>query len=1372
MSDAAARAASQGRTVASAGHRFSGRPPAMNDDMGAPQSLLPAKSNGPASDGLETEIRVIRESGLFDEAYYRANNPKLAPSVDPVRHFLERGAGEGRQPNRMFDPAFYLGQNPDVAQSGDNPLVHFIHRGAAEGRRPHHDFDPAFYLARYPDVARAGQDPLLHYLSTGEREGRKPNAQEVGSAVAVTHAEIQCLKQPSFRDEVALFLAHSPHGHLKPHVRHYLDCLKRQGIAVILIVHADGPFIAIQQIDKISGIDGMFVRRNEGYDFAAWAHILRLHPELYDAKILYLLNDSVIGPTSDASFGSMLTRLRNSSAGLIGLTDNIVRDWHIQSYFLALKRPALSSIALRKFISDIVSYEDLEDVIDNFEVRLAPTLKGAGVECEVLFQLTEFRDDPTVYLWKHLLQTGFPFVKVKTLGGVPAGVDVSDWRELLAAQGYDVSLAERTLAEAKAPSPVPSAPLPGRSEERQSLRSKPALLIEPSRPDRITRISGAVRRRPIVLVLGMHRSGTSLCSHILSALGVDMADDIGVDVGNDRGHWERWEITEFHDRILGLFNRGYGDGFHDFALPVAWWAEPHVAQIRRQIVAFLEKRMGDGYFGFKDPRTVRLMPVWHQIVNELELVPKIVLCLRNPAQIARSLNARDGLDLEIGEYRWLVHTIDFFRYVNKFDFCTVEYEEWFNNPSANIEKLQKFLDLPWQQSKADLALALSGIIDPAARHDDSNDREPGQPLVRTLYKLARGVGQGGGARDQIAAIVSQFVSFQQLQRPFIKAFEDVAKTAAKYSEIERQATVLQATLSERDAAVAAAGARAVAAEGRLAAAVAEIEQQRGQIAELAKECDEASGLKATLAERETAVTELSGRAAELLAALQAAQAEAAAREAALRHAGQEAQEHGAAAVAMQAEVAALRDALAQAERAGRERAVAADAMQAEIGALREAVAQAEQAQASAAEAMQTEIAAARSALAQGEHEAQERAVAAEAVQAEVDTLREALAQAERAGQERAVAADVVQAEVDTLRDALAQAERAGQERAAAAEAMRVETVALRETLAGAEREAHERAAASEAMEAEVGALHEALAQAERTGQQRAATTAAVEAEVETLREALAQAEEAGQERAVAGEAMQAEVALLWDTLARDEREAEQSAVAGKATQRELAALRGALALADREAQERADRAQTSFAEVKVLREALAQAELASRQRAAAADAMQNEIAELRGALAQVEGLAQEHSAAAGTLKAEVGALRERLAQADEEAQERTFAIDAAAAEVAALREALAQADREAQERARAGAAIEAEVAELRERMVRAEAEATERAAAAAALRAEIDTLQGTLTAARHVGRAALAAFRVDTAAPPKPDAPAPRDWRRAIARFFGARRRV
>jgi hypothetical protein len=462
------------------------------------------------------------------------------------------------------------------------------------------------------------------------------------------------------------------------------------------------------------------------------------------------------------------------------------------------------------------------------------------------------------------------------------------------------------------------------------------LSIEPSR-NRIRAISSAVQRRPIVLVLGMHRSGTSLCSHILSALGVDMADNIAgprnasVTPDNLRGHWERWEIVEFHDRILGLFNRDYLGRFHDFALPVAWWADPRVAQIRHQIVAFLESRMGDGYFGFKDPRTLRLMPVWHQIFNELKLAPKLVLCLRNPAQVARSLYARDSLDPANGEYRWLAYMIDFYRYANNFECCVVEYEEWFDNPAANIEKLRKFFDLPWQQSESDLTLLLSDLIDPTARHDDPEHHEANQPLVRSLYKLASRAGGDGDARDQIAYIVSQFVGFQQLQRPFQRAFEEVAKVAAKLPEIEQEAVALRAAVDERDAVAEAAGARAAAVEERLAAALAEIEHQRAQMVELAKERDE----------RETALTNLSRRVDELVAALEAGRAEIAAREAALQHAEEETQERAAAALTMQSEIAALREASACAEREAQQRAAAERASQAEVKTLRGRLVQAE-----------------------------------------------------------------------------------------------------------------------------------------------------------------------------------------------------------------------------------------------------------------------------------------------------------------------------------------------------------------------------------------------------------------------------------------------
>src|SRR5713226_6216337 len=108
------------------------------------------------------------------------------------------------------------------------------------------------------------------------------------------------------------------------------------------------------------------------------------------------------------------------------------------------------------------------------------------------------------------------------------------------------------------------------------------------------------QRRPIVIVLGMHRSGTSLCSHVLSALGVDMADAIDIHQSNEKGHWERREIVDLNDRILEHFNRSFYTLHHDFGLPVAWWADPQVSKVRREIVAFLAARMGDAPFGFKD----------------------------------------------------------------------------------------------------------------------------------------------------------------------------------------------------------------------------------------------------------------------------------------------------------------------------------------------------------------------------------------------------------------------------------------------------------------------------------------------------------------------------------------------------------------------------------------------------------------------------------------------------------------------------------------------------------------------------------------------------------------------------------------------------
>jgi GT2 family glycosyltransferase len=81
------------------------------------------------------DYRTIRKSNLFDPVYYLHNNPDVRHSdVDPLRHFLEHGWQEGRNPSPDFDIRYYLETNPDVKNAGINPLVHYLKYGQQEGR--------------------------------------------------------------------------------------------------------------------------------------------------------------------------------------------------------------------------------------------------------------------------------------------------------------------------------------------------------------------------------------------------------------------------------------------------------------------------------------------------------------------------------------------------------------------------------------------------------------------------------------------------------------------------------------------------------------------------------------------------------------------------------------------------------------------------------------------------------------------------------------------------------------------------------------------------------------------------------------------------------------------------------------------------------------------------------------------------------------------------------------------------------------------------------------------------------------------------------------------------------------------------------------
>lgn len=196
-----------------------------------------------SGDGGASEARtLIRDSGLFDAAWYLARYPDVAAAgLDPLDHFVIHGGAEGRKASPEFDSRWYVSRYPDAAASSLHPLVHFLKHGqgreatkrigpagiksspgdladaaeimssplfdaawytrenqldtAGHGTALHYlkiggigglpaspAFDSAAYLRTYGDVREAGQNPLLHYIRHGAREGRKTFAVTLRSA--------------------------------------------------------------------------------------------------------------------------------------------------------------------------------------------------------------------------------------------------------------------------------------------------------------------------------------------------------------------------------------------------------------------------------------------------------------------------------------------------------------------------------------------------------------------------------------------------------------------------------------------------------------------------------------------------------------------------------------------------------------------------------------------------------------------------------------------------------------------------------------------------------------------------------------------------------------------------------------------------------------------------------------------------------------------------------------------------------------------------------------------------------------------------------------------------------------------------------------
>jgi len=275
-----------------------------------------------------------------------------------------------------------------------------------------------------------------------KRKSPSPVVSVSAEASDVASAWINVIKEyapAALPRELALFVTYSRDGAtIRRHVEHYVDALRAEGIEVILIIASDSEQTVVPD-RLLRALAGAYVRQNLGFDFAAWAHMMRILPGVFKSTGLYIINDSLYGPLNQAAFHELIAKVRAAESDIVGLTDSSERGWHIQSFFLRFNRTALSKYEFHNFWNNVKALKDKQQVIDQYEVTFAQEMRNCGLSVSAIFK-SDSAANLTVFAWKEIIDRGFPFVKASVLRGDFPSVDLSGWEEFLEAHGFDTDL--------------------------------------------------------------------------------------------------------------------------------------------------------------------------------------------------------------------------------------------------------------------------------------------------------------------------------------------------------------------------------------------------------------------------------------------------------------------------------------------------------------------------------------------------------------------------------------------------------------------------------------------------------------------------------------------------------------------------------------------------------------------------------------------------------------------------------------------------------------------------------------------------------------------------------------------------------------------
>ena len=344
-------------------------------------------------------------------------------------------------------------------------------------------------------------------------------------------------------------------------------------------------------------------------------------------------------------------------------------------------------------------------------------------------------------------------------------------------------------------------------------------------------------RRQCVLVLGMHRSGTSAVTRVLSLLGAGLPRNLmGASGSNLAGHWEPKTIVEINDRLLHEGRSAWND-WRPFN-PEAALSPAPLARYRREIETTIEgEYSGENLFVLKDPRISRLAPLYLDALATIGVGVKVVLVSRHPMEVAESLARRDGMPISDALLLWLRNDLDAEAATRGCDRLVLSYDALIDNSVSAIQRLQDFLG-PTAHSGVDVAAARASLRGELRHHRAREIDCPALPEAARWATDALSAFQAlednpyspgpQSALDNLRSAMDHEVAIRGDRIAYV--IEASHRSHSEIQDLLRQREVGTARIRELEAREAESAVRIGELEAKYAARIRELEEREAEIA--------------------------------------------------------------------------------------------------------------------------------------------------------------------------------------------------------------------------------------------------------------------------------------------------------------------------------------------------------------------------------------------------------------------------------------------------------------------------------------------------------------------------------------------------------------